>query len=94
MIQTTSYCHQLESQTSQLHLVRCNISLVAAMLFGSATCFQSSATGLEDDPPQIPKLQPTLVNIVAVVLCTLFLAGVVIMIAIFHRLKIKRYSDL
>jgi hypothetical protein len=41
----------------------------------------------------MPKLQPTLVNIVAVVLCTLFLAGVVIMIAIFHRLKIKRYSQ-
>jgi hypothetical protein len=41
----------------------------------------------------MPKLQPTLVNIVAVVLCTLFLAGVVIMIAIFHRLKIKRYGQ-
>jgi hypothetical protein len=37
------------------------------------------------------KLQPTLVNIVAIALCTLFLAGVVVMVAIFHRLKIKRY---
>jgi hypothetical protein len=41
----------------------------------------------------MPKLQPTLVNIVAIVLCTLFLAGVVIMIAVFHRLKIKRYHQ-
>ena len=39
----------------------------------------------------MPKLQPTLVNIVAIVLFTLFLAGVAIMVAVFHRLKIKRY---
>jgi hypothetical protein len=39
----------------------------------------------------MPKLQPTLVNIVAIVLFTLFVAGVVIMIVVFHRLKIKRY---
>ncbi|PNF41482.1 hypothetical protein B7P43_G13295, partial [Cryptotermes secundus] len=55
-----------------------------------ASAYLHVVDSLEDDPPQIPKLQPTLVNIVAVVLCTLFLAGVVIMIAIFHRLKIKR----
>ena len=39
----------------------------------------------------MPKFQPTLVNILAIVLFTLFIAGVVIMIAVFHRLKIKRY---
>jgi hypothetical protein len=39
----------------------------------------------------MPKFQPTLVNAVAIVLFALFLAGVVIMIAVFHRLKIKRY---
>lgn len=55
-----------------------------------ASAYLHVVDSLEEDPPQIPKLQPTLVNIVAVGLCTLFLAGVVIMIAIFHRLKIKR----
>jgi hypothetical protein len=39
----------------------------------------------------MPKFQPTLVNAVAIALFTLFLAGVVIMMAVFHRLKIKRY---
>jgi hypothetical protein len=51
----------------------------------------SCALGLEDELTQTPKFQPTLVNIVAVVLCIIFLVGVVIMITIFHRLKIKRY---
>jgi len=50
-----------------------------------------STACLEEEPQQIPKLQPTLVNAVAIVLFTLFVAGVVIMIAVFHRLKIKRY---
>jgi hypothetical protein len=46
---------------------------------------------LEEEPQEIPTLQPTLVNTVAIVLFTLFLVGVVIIIAIYHRLKIKRY---
>jgi hypothetical protein len=50
-----------------------------------------STACLEEEPQQTPKLQPTLLNAVAIVLFTLFLAGVVIMIAVFHRLKIKRY---
>ncbi|KDR22672.1 Basic fibroblast growth factor receptor 1, partial [Zootermopsis nevadensis] len=55
-----------------------------------ASAYLHVVDSLEVELTQTPKLQPTLVNIVAVVLCTLFLAGVVIMIAIFHRLKIKR----
>ena len=39
----------------------------------------------------MPKFQPALVNAVAIVLFTLFVVGVVAMIIIFHRLKIKRY---
>jgi hypothetical protein len=47
------------------------------------------SAGLEEEPPEIPEFQATLVNAVAIVLSTLFLVGVVIMIAVYHRLKIR-----
>ncbi|KAJ9581128.1 hypothetical protein L9F63_023694, partial [Diploptera punctata] len=55
-----------------------------------ASAYLHVVDSLDEEPLQTPKLQPTLVNIVAIALFVLFLVGAVIMIAIFHRLKIKR----
>ena len=40
------------------------------------------------------KFQLTLVNVMAILLFILFVVGVVIMLFVFHRLKIKRYVRL
>lgn len=44
----------------------------------------------EEEPQQMAKFQLTLVNVMAILLFILFVVGVVIMLFVFHRLKIKR----